>query len=151
MTTLYLEDLSVGQNFHSRAIQLSREDIQTFARQFDPQPFHVDEQAAKDSFFGQLVASGWHTASTTMRLMVESIPIAGGLIGAGVDELRWHQPVLPGDTLNVLSEIITIRRSRSKPLQGFVRFRHTTFNQDGHAIQSCLSTTVVPTRQPATP
>jgi len=149
---LYLEDLKVGQVFASGTVTLTAEDIKAFARQFDPQPFHTDETRATESFFGQLVASGWHTASTTMRLMVDSIPIAGGLVGAGVDELRWHKPVLPGDGLRVESEILSIRRSNSRPTQGFVRFRHTTFNQQSETVQSCASTTVVPAQaQPITP
>jgi acyl dehydratase len=145
-STLHLEDLTVGQVFTSGAITLTADDIKAFAAQFDPQPFHTDENLAQDSFFGQLVASGWHTAGTTMRLMIESIPIAGGLIGAGVDELRWHRPVLPGDALQVESEILSIRRSKSRPDQGFVRFRHTTFNQRREVVQFCTSTTVVPAR-----
>lgn len=148
MQTLYLEELEVGQHFFSGTTSLSKEAIQDFARQYDPQPFHVDEALAENSFFKRLVASGWHTASTTMRLMVESIPITGGLIGAGVDQLRWHQPVYPGDSIRVESEILAIRRSQSRPNQGFVRFQHTTLNQDNQKVQSCTSTVVVPSRSP---
>lgn len=144
MQKLYLENLEIGQTFCSSAKTLSLDEIQNFAKQFDPQPFHLDPTLAKESFFKQLVASGWHTASTTMRLMVESIPIAGGLIGAGVTDLRWHLPVLPQDSLRVKSEILSIKRSKSQPHQGFVQFQHTTLNQHDQIVQSCISTTVVP-------
>jgi len=144
--SLYLEDLQVGQIFASSAITITTEAIKTFARQFDPQPFHLDAKLAAESFFKQLVASGWHTASITMRLMVESIPITGGLIGAGVDELRWHCPVLPGDSLSVKSEILSIRSSQKRGNQGLVRFKHTTFNQHEFAVLTFISTTVVPKR-----
>ena len=151
MKKLYLEDLKVGQVFSSGTTTLTAEAIKTFARKFDPQPFHMDETLAETSFFKGLVASGWHTASTTMRLMVESIPVAGGLIGAGVDELRWNLPVHPGDTLRVESEILSKRDSNSRPIQGFVRFKHTTFNQNDQVVQSSTSVVIVPTQKPTKP
>lgn len=151
MKKLFLEDLKVGQVFKSGTTSLTAEAIKTFARKFDPQPFHMDEAAAETSFFKGLVASGWHTSSTTMRLMVESIPISGGLIGAGVDELRWHLPVHPNDTLRVESEVLSIRASQSRPIQGFVRFKHTTFNQKDQIVQSSTSVVIVPTQKPVKP
>src|SRR3954470_24794091 len=100
--TLYLEDLAVGQTYRSGNVTVDPARLKSFAAEFDPQPFHLDEQAAGASVFGGLVASGWHTAALTMRLLVEGdLKVAGGLVGAGVDELRWPRPVRPGDTLRV--------------------------------------------------
>ena len=141
---LYLEDLQIGQIFVSDSYTITTDEIQSFARQFDPQPFHLDTELATQSFFKRLVASGWHTASITMRLMVTSIPIAGGLIGAGVDALRWHCPVVPGDSLSVTSEIVSLRGSQKQNNQGLVRFKHTLFNQQELTVLSFISTTVVP-------
>ena len=109
---LYLEDLYAGQRFESRPHTLDVEQIKRFASDFDPQPFHTDEEAAKGSFFGSLAASGWHTAAITMRLLTESVPIAGGLIGAKT-EVTWPRPTWPGSTLRVFSEIQSLTPSRS--------------------------------------
>src|SRR5271170_7296852 len=109
---LTLEDLAVGQVFVSGSHTLDASQIKTFAREFDPQPFHTDEEAAKNTFFGGLAASGWHTAAITMRLLVSSISISGGLIGAGGD-LSWPRATRPGDTLHVETEVLEIRPSRS--------------------------------------
>src|SRR6516165_6409139 len=118
--TLYLEDLQVGQRFVSGAHKIDEEQIRAFAKQFDPQPFHLDADAAKGTFFGELVASGWHTAAITMRLLVESgMPIAGGLIGAGC-EITWPNPTRPGAVLHVESEILELRPSRSRSDRGMV-------------------------------
>jgi len=105
--TLYFEDLSPGQTFTSRAETLDEAAIIAFARAFDPQPFHTDSEAAKDSFFGGLAASGWHTASLTMRLIVDSVTLAGGVVGAGV-EIAWTKPVRPGDALYAVSEVLEL-------------------------------------------
>jgi acyl dehydratase len=126
---------------------MTETEIRAFAAQYDPQPFHTDPEAARETFFQGLAASGWHTGAVTMRLMVESIPVAGGLVGAGVEEFRWFKPVRPGDTLRVQSEVLTARASQSKPNQGIVRVRHTTFNQHDEAVQRFISTMVVP-KQP---
>ena len=132
---LYLEDISVGQKFVTEATQLDEAAIKAFARQFDPQPFHTDSEAAKDSFFGGLAASGWHTAAITMKLLVESGPaLGGGMIGAG-GELTWPLPARPGDTLHVESEIMAVTPSRSRPERGFVTLRSETRNQKGEAVQ----------------
>src|ERR1700761_9194812 len=114
MNELYLEDFAVGRRFVSTAHTLDADQIKTFARQFDPQPFHLDEETAKDTFFHGLAASGWHTAAITMSLLIKSIPIVGGLIGAG-GELTWPRPTRPGDTLTVESEVLAVKESRSRP------------------------------------
>src|SRR3984957_3896903 len=120
---LYLDDFHVGQRFTSATHCMDTEEIKAFARQFDPQLFHLDEAAAKSSMFGGLVASGWHTAAISMRLQVESgPPLAGGMIGASV-ELAWPRPTRPGDVLHVESEILEVTPSRSKPDRGFITLK----------------------------
>ena len=148
---LYLDDLQIGQRFVSRPWTIDQAQIEAFARQFDPQPFHVDATAAKDSLFGGQVASGWHTASITMRLMVESgLPIAGGLIGVGA-ELSWPRPTRPGDELHVEGEIIAVRPSRSRPTSGLATLRCTTINQRGEAVLLLTAKLHVPRRPTAEP
>ena len=115
MSEKYLEDFAVGQIYGSGRITVEKERIKTFAAEFDPQPFHQDEEAARRSIFGGLAASGWHTAALTMRLLVESdFKPAGGIIGAGFDEFRWPLPVRPGDELHVESEVLEVRPSKSR-------------------------------------
>jgi acyl dehydratase len=146
---LYLEDMAVGRVFRSDAALMNLERIKAFAAEFDPQPFHLDEDAAAGSVFGGLVASGWHTAAVAMRLMVESeFRVAGGLVGAGIEHVQWPRPVRPGDLLRVESEILEIRPSRSKPDRGIVRVRNTTLNQDGQPVMIQVANIVVP-RRPA--
>ena len=143
---LYLEDFQVGQRFQSGTASVDEEQIRTFAQQFDPQPFHLDAGAGKASFFGGLVASGWHTAAITMRLLVESgLPIAGGIIGAGA-EITWPSPVRPGAALHVESEILEVRPSRSRPDRGIVTVRSETRNQVGMVVQVLVAKLVVPRR-----
>jgi acyl dehydratase len=143
----YLEDFSVGQTFRSGSITVSSEQMKTFASQFDPQPFHLDEKAAAASFFGGLVASGWHTAALTMRMFVESdIKVAGGLIGVGADELKWPRPVRPGDTLSTVSEVLEVRKSKSRPDQGIVKIRTETLNQEGQTVMIFVANLIVPRR-----
>ena len=132
--SLYLEDLSVGQRFESRSHLLDEEQIKTFAREFDPQPFHLSEDGAAGSIFGSLAASGWHTAALTMRLLVESVPLADGLIGAEL-ELAWPKPTRPGMRLQVFSEVVEIVPSRSKPNMAIVTMRNETRDQDGTVLQ----------------
>lgn len=133
--SLYLEDLSVGDRFHSGEHALDAAQIKAFALQFDPQPFHTDEEAAKNTFFGGLAASGWHTAAITMRLLVDSgIPLADGIIGSG-GELQWPKPTRPGDVLHVVSEVVEIVPSRSKPGRAMVSMRCQTRNQRGEVVQ----------------
>ena len=132
---LYLEDLSVGDRFQSGEHAMDAAQIKAFARQFDPQPFHTDEEAAKHTFFGGLAASGWHTAAVTMKLLVESgIPLAEGVIGSG-GELQWPKPTRPGDVLHVVSEVIDITASRSKPGRSMVTMQCRTLNQRGEVLQ----------------
>jgi acyl dehydratase len=143
----YLEDFEVGQTFRSGRLQIDKERIKTFAAEFDPQPFHLDEEAARDTMFGGLAASGWHTAAITMRLLVESeLKPAGGIVGAGFDEFRWPLPVRPGDELRVESEILNVRPSRSRPEQGMIKVRTTTLNQLDEAVQVVVGNLVVPRR-----
>lgn len=132
---LYLEDIFVGQRFVTGTHTLTAEAIKSFARDYDPQPFHTDEAAAKDTFFGGLAASGWHTAAVTMRLQIDSgPPIAGGMIGAG-GELSWPRATRPGDTLHVESEVTEVTPSKSKPERGFVTLKSETKNQRGEVVQ----------------
>ncbi|MDR1462361.1 MAG: MaoC family dehydratase [Azoarcus sp.] len=144
--TVYLEDVAVGDRYSSREYPLDVAQIKGFARDFDPQPFHLDELAAGESFFGGLAASGWHTAAITMRLMVESVPFAGGLIGAGV-ELSWPRPTRPGDTLHVVSEITAVAPSKSRPDRGIVTLQSDTFNQRGEPVQRLVSRLLLFRRQ----
>src|SRR5712672_163427 len=131
----YLEDFEVGQTFGSGRLRVDRERIFAFAAEFDPQPFHLDEAAARYSIFGGLAASGWHTLAVTMRLLVDSeLKPAGGSIGAGLDECRWPRPVRPGDELRIECEVIEVRPSKSRPEQGLIKLRTTTLNQDGEAV-----------------
>jgi acyl dehydratase len=133
MEPLFLEDLSVGQQFQSGVYRMDAGRIQAFAAEFDPQPFHLDETAAQASLFQGLAASGWHTAAVAMSLLVPSMPFANGLIGFG-GELSWPNPTRPGDVLQLKSEILEIIPSRSKPSQGVVVVRSTMANQDGKVV-----------------
>jgi acyl dehydratase len=144
---LWLEDLSVGQEFLSGTHRLTADDISEFAAAYDPQPFHMDEAAARGTLFGGLAASGWHTAAITMRLSVKSFPLASGIIGSG-GELSWTKPVRPGDTLQVKSEILEIIPSQSKPDRGMVRVKLTTTNQNGEVVQT-FSPKLVVFRRPS--
>jgi acyl dehydratase len=142
---LYLEDLFVGRRFSSATHALDAEQIKAFAQQFDPQPFHLDEEAAEGTLFAGLAASGWHTAAITMRLLVGSAKIAGGLIGAG-GEVAWPRPTRPGDILRVESEVMEIVPSRSRPDRGRVLLRSETRNQSDEAVQVLMAKLVVPCR-----
>ncbi|KQP14056.1 MaoC family dehydratase [Pseudorhodoferax sp. Leaf267] len=148
---LYLEDLAVGDRFTSGTHALDAEQIKTFAQQFDPQPFHTDEEAAKATFFQGLAASGWHTAAITMRLLVDSgMPLAEGIIGSG-GELHWAQPTRPDDVLHVESEVVEIVPSRSKPGRAMVQMHCRTLNQRGELLQSFKPKLVVTKRPAAQP
>ena len=144
----FLEDFAVGQTFRSGRLRIDKERIKTFGAEFDPQPFHLDEDAARDTIFRGQVASGWHTAAVTMRLLVESdLTPAGGLVGAGFDECRWPRPVRPGDALRVESEVLEVRPSQSRPDQGLIKVRTTTLNQNGEPVQVLVANLVVPRRK----
>lgn len=144
MEPQYLEDLWAGRKFQSGKLRIGGERIKTFAAEFDPQPFHLDEALARSTIFGGLAASGWHTAALTMRLLVESeFRPAGGIVGAGFDELRWPHPVRPGDELHVESEILDVRPSKTRPKQGVVKVRTTTLNQNGEPVQVSVGNLIV--------
>ena len=145
----YLEDFAAGQTFGSGRLVVDRERIKGFAAEFDPQPFHLDEEAARDTIFGGLAASGWHTAAITMRLLVESdLKPAGGIVGVGADEFRWPRPVRPGDELRTEIEVLEVRPSRSRPDQGLIKVRTTTLNQNDEAVQVIIANLVIPRRRP---
>jgi acyl dehydratase len=149
VTLLYLEDFSPGQTFASQPVTVEADAIKAYARQFDPQPFHLDEATAANTFFKGLAASGWHTVSMTMRLLVDGgLPIAGGIIGAGVDEIRWPRATRPGDTLRLVTEVLEVRPSKSRPDQGLMKVRTTTLNQRDEPVQVMVSNLVV-MRRPA--
>jgi len=141
---LHLDDLQVGQRFVSGAYALDAAEIVAFATRYDPQPFHLDDAAARDTLFGSLAASGWHTAAITMRLNVESgLPFSGGIIGAGA-EITWPKPTRPGDVLRVESEVVEIKPSRSRLDRGMVTVRSETLNQRDEVLQILVAKLVVP-------
>ncbi|HEY5896317.1 MAG TPA: MaoC family dehydratase [Burkholderiales bacterium] len=144
----YLEDFHAGQKFvGAERVRVDVDEIHRFATQYDPQPFHLDEAAAKASIFRGLAASGWHTAAMTMRLLVASeLKPAGGIVGAGFDEFRWPLPVRPGDELRIEVEILDVRASKSRPDIGVIKVRTTTLNQNGEAVQMTVGNLVVPRR-----
>lgn len=138
---LFLEDFHPGDVAETASRVVTREEIVAFARQFDPQPFHVDEEAAKATPYGGLIASGWHTAAICMRLVVDRAVgngAAGSLGSPGVDELRWLRPVRPGDELTVRIEVLEVTPSRSKPDRGVVKLRYTMRNQDGQEVMTMI-------------
>jgi acyl dehydratase len=146
-TKQYLEDYAVGQVYRSGRLRIDKDQIIAFAAQFDPQPYHLDEQAARKSVFGGLAASGWHTAALTMRLIVEGeLRPAHGVLGVGFDELSWPRPVRPGDELHVESEVLEVRPSKSRADRGLIRVRTTTFNQNGEPVQIFTGNLLVPRR-----
>src|SRR5918993_311726 len=148
-TALYLDDLAVGRKFATGSVTLTLEGCKAFAREFDPQPFHLDEAAAQRSVFGRIAASGWYTASLSMRLLVEGeLTIAGGLIGLGGD-MTWPRPTYPGDTLRVETEVLAVRGSGTKPDRGIVTVRNQTLNQHGEPVQIATVKMLVPRRPPS--
>jgi acyl dehydratase len=136
----FLEDLAPGQVFTSdaRAV-VDAASIKRFAGEYDRQPFHLDEAAARPTFFKELVASGWHTTAMTMQLIIETLPLSHGIIGSGVDELRWPRPVRPGDTLRLHCEVIDVQPSKLRPSRGTVRVRMTTLNQNDEPVQTMVA------------
>lgn len=152
MAEHYFEDFAPGQKYRGATrLRVEAARVKSFAAEFDPQPFHLDEAAARETLFKGLAASGWHTAAMTMRLLVESdLKPAGGIVGAGFDELRWPRPVRPGDELHVEVEVLAVRPSQSRPGQGMVKLRTTTVNQHGEAVQIAVGNLVVPCRPPET-
>ncbi len=147
---LFLEDLQVGQKFDCGECRVELEAIKSFAAEFDPQPFHLDETAAQASVFRGLAASGWHTAALAMRLMVEGgLPFANGLVGLG-GEIAWPTPTRPGDTLHLESEILEVIPSQSKPAQGIAVVRSTMTNQRGQTVYVFTVKVLVFRRTPPT-
>jgi len=142
----YLDDLHVGQRFTSGRLEIDADQIRAFAEAFDPQPFHLDDEAARHTLFGGLAASGWHTAALSMRLQVcGGLPIAGGIVGRR-GEIEWPRPTRPGDVLYVESEIVAIETSKSHPDRGRVSVRSETRNQGEEIVQVATMTLVVPRR-----
>jgi acyl dehydratase len=145
----YYEDIAVGDTEEFGEYHVTKEEIIEFASQYDPQPFHTDEEAATESAFGELVASGWHTAAICMRLLVDNMMDKRASMGArGVDELRWRQPVKPGDTLHLRTEVVDKRRSESDPGRGYVDNRMEGINQDGEVVISWVGLGMVAVRDP---
>ena len=141
------EDVPIGTRLQSVPIEVTGQSIIEFAKQFDPQPFHVDPATAKRTLFGGLAASGWHTAAISMRLFVQTMNVPGGIIGMGVDELDWPNPVRPGDQLRLDIEIIDARLSKSRPGFGIIRIHNITRNQRDEIVQSFKTSAMLPTRQ----
>jgi acyl dehydratase len=145
---LYLDDLAPGQKFTTGSATVTADAIKAFAAEFDPQPFHLDEDAAHASLFGRLAASGWHTGALSMRLLVQGeLRIAGGLIGLG-GEVSWPRPTYAGDTVHVETEVLEVRVSKSKPDRGIVTVRNRTLNQHGEVVQLAIVKMLVPRRAP---
>lgn len=143
----YYEDIEIGDTEEFGEYHVTKDEILAFAEQYDPQPFHTDEAAAEDSAFGQLVASGWHTASICMRLLVDGpMQDRAGMGARGVDELRWHQPVTPGDTLSVRTEVLEKRVSESDPTRGYVDTKLEGINQNGEVVISWIGLEMVARR-----
>lgn len=143
----YLEDFEIGETWTSDPVEVTEDEIITYARQYDPQPMHTDPEKAAQSRFGGVIASGWHIVSLTMRVFIESGGHRGTpAVGLGVDELRWRKPVRPGDVLTVTREVAGAERSKSRPQFGTLRTRVTVTNQDGDTVLSMVSLGQVPAR-----
>ncbi|HWA25193.1 MAG TPA: MaoC family dehydratase [Lacunisphaera sp.] len=144
---LYFEDLRVGDTFRTGEHKVTAEEIVAFGREFDPQPFHADPAAAGSTLFGRLVAGGWHTAALSMRLMVQGdMRLDGGVIGQGVDGLRWPRPVLPGDTLRVVMEVSAVDPQPSRTGRGRIKLHCRTLNQDDNTVQEMTANLLVARR-----
>ena len=147
---LYFEDFYIGQLFHSAGTaKVSAEEIKEFGQKYDPQPFHLDEAAGEGSFFKGLAASGWLTAAIVMRLRVQSVKVVGGMIGAGVEEMRWTEPVRPGDAIRTEIEVVGVRQSTSRKDFGIVRTRTLAYNQRDQVVMRSTVNFLAPVRPPA--
>ena len=143
----YLDDFAVGDSFQTGSRTVSEDDITEFARRFDPQPWHLDAEAAARSPFKAIVASGWHTTALTMRMLVDSgVMRATGILGTGIDDLRWQRPVYPNDTLHVVATVVGIERSKERPDRGTVRVRLETKTQRGETVLSEVANLLMRTR-----
>ena len=146
---LYFEDFYVGQTFQSASsARVTAEEIKAFGQKYDPQPFHLDEAAGQASFFKGLAASGWLTAAIVMRLRVQSVNVFGGMIGAGVEEMRWTEPVRPGDTIRSEIEVLGVRHSHSRPTYGIVRTRSVAYNQNNQIVMRATVNFLAPLKKP---
>lgn len=144
---LYFDDFRIGQKFKSdRSVRVTAQEITEFAEKYDPQPFHLDEAAGRSTFFKGLAASGWLTAAIVMRLRVETIHVVGGMIGAGVEEIRWTEPVRPGDSLHTDTEVIGLRRSKKRPELGLVTIYTLTLNQREEVVMKSTVKFLAPLR-----
>ena len=145
----YFDDFQVGEVQETGSLTVSREDIIAFARQFDPQPFHLDDEAARSSIFGGLIASGWHTAAMCHSLIVKHLLSNAASLGSpGVDELRWLRPVRPGDTLTVRTEVLSLTPSKSKPDRGAIKFRFEVRTQSGETVMTEIANALFRRRSP---
>ena len=146
----YYEDIAVGDARSFGHYEVTRDEVMDFARKYDPQPFHLDDDAAAATHFGRLSASGWHTCSMTMAMMVENMRSekSAGLGSPGVDQLRWKKPVYPGDTLRCETEIIEKRRSASRPEMGIFKSHIRTYNQNDEVVLEMVSNGLISTREP---
>ena len=147
---IFYEDLEPGTTRNFGAYEVTREEVMDFASKYDPQPFHLDDEAAAQTHFGRLSASGWHTCAMTMRMMVENMmnEKSAGLGSPGVDELRWRKPVYPGDTLRCETEVVEKRRSASRPEMGIFKSRIRTYNQNDEIVLEMVSNALIRTRNP---
>src|SRR5579872_3085033 len=145
----YYEDFAVGQQFKSkRSYTIGKEDAIAFAREYDPQDIHIDEAKAKEGMFGGLVVSGWHTAAASMRLKTETelFKVAGGVVGLGLESVRWPRPTMPGDSLRIVITIVEKRLSNSRPGFGIVRYKVETLNQRDELVMDMLTAVIIPCR-----
>ena len=143
----YLEDLQVGEKFQTASASVSEAEILEFSRKFDPQPMHLDPQAAATGAFRGLIASGWHTGAIVMRLVVDANPLGDlPLLGLGVDGIEWPQPVRPGDTIQVETEVLSVRPSKTHPTHGVVKLKSTARNQHGEVVYIVTPNCWVPRR-----
>ena len=145
---IYFEDITVGTKSSFGSYNVTREEVIEFAQKYDPQPFHLDDEAAAKTHFGRLAASGWHTTAMTMAMVVENIlnTKQAGLGSPGIDELRWLKPVFPGDTLRCETEVLEKRQSSSRPEMGSFRSRLQVFNQDDEPVMSFISIGLISVR-----
>ena len=150
---IHFEDIEVGHRQSFGRYEVTREEVVAFATNFDPQPFHLSDEAAAQTYFGRLSASGWHTCAMTMRMLVENMSVVeqAGLGSPGVDNLRWVKPVYPGDVLRCETEVVEKRRSRSRPDMGLFKTRCQVFNQDNELVLEMLSNGLIRVRDPSAP
>lgn len=150
---IHFEDIEVGHRQSFGRYEVTREEVVAFATNFDPQPFHLSDEAAAQTYFGRLSASGWHTCAMTMRMLVENMSVVeqAGLGSPGVDNLRWVKPVYPGDVLRCETEVVEKRRSRSRPDMGLFKTRCQVFNQDEELVLEMLSNGLIRVRDPSAP